>query len=189
MPTQGQLDGQEAIDELKASVVDLLVAIGMAEGNGAIDVAPARALASDEAAGGSAATGGVEAGVGVEAGWTAHQVLAHIVWWHERYLSVLSALVDGRARPALAGKLDDINVTAVDAYGERSIDDLSDTLRTKEHAIESLVGVLYELPRSERDALVIVTRDEGKPGDLDGFVKRVTSHLHGHAQDIRGTTA
>lgn len=172
MPTQGQLDGQDAIDALQASVVDVLVAIGMAEADNTVDAVPA--AASDAS---------------VEAGWSPHQVLAHIVWWHERYLSVLSALVDGRDRPALAGKLDDINVVGVEAYGNRSIDDLSDTLRAKEHAIESLVGVLFELPRAERDALVIVTRDEGTPVDLDGFVKRVTGHLHGHAADMRAAAA
>jgi DinB superfamily len=164
MPTQGQLDGEAANDALKASVVDLLVAIGMAESNGAVDAPP----------------------TGDEAAWSPRQVLAHVLWWHERYLNVLSATVDGRARPELPGKLDDINVVGVEAYGERSIDELADSLRAKEHALESLVAVLFELPSDERDALVLVTRDEGTPVSLDGFVKRVTGHLHGHARDLRG---
>lgn len=168
MPTQGQLDAEAANAELKASVIDLLVAIGMAEGGEGIDVP------------GSGTDG--------EAAWSPRQVLAHVVWWHERYLTVLSATVDGRPRPPLAGTLDEINVTGVEAYGDRTIDDLADTLRAKEHAMESLVGVLFELPPAERDALVIVTRDEGTPVNLDGFVKRVTGHLHGHARDIREAT-
>ena len=164
MPTQGQLDGEQANEALKASVVDLLVAIGMVEADGQVD----------------APTGADEAS------WSPRQVLAHIVWWHERYLKVLSAKVDGRARPKLAGNLDAINEVGVEAYGGRTIDELADTLRTKEHALESLVGVLYERPAAERAKLTILTRDESTPVDLDGLVKRITGHLHGHARDIRG---
>ena len=162
MPTQGQLDGEAANEALKASVVDLLVAIGMAEAGGEVDGA-----------------------VGDEAAWSPRQVLAHVLWWHERYLKVLSAKVDGRARPKLAGTLDDINVVGVEAYGGRSIDDLADTLRTKEHALESLFAVLHERPAAERSRMRILTRDGSQPVDLDGLVKRITDHLHGHARDIR----
>jgi DinB superfamily len=171
MPTQGQLDGEAATNALKASVVDLLVAVGMAESAGDADGSPL---------GGNASAN--------EADWTPRQILAHIVWWHERYLKVVSATVDGRPRPKLAGKLDEINVVGVEAYGDRSMDDLADTLRAKEHALESLVGVLFELPASERSKVRIVTRDESAPIDLDGFVQRVTGHLHGHARDLRART-
>ena len=190
MPTQGQLDAEAATDALKASVVDLLVAIGMAEADGSADARPTAAAgrAPTAVAGGPDARATAADGApnpGDEAGWSPRQVLAHVVWWHERYLKVLSAKIDGRARPKLAGTLDDINVAGVAAYGGRSIDDLADTLRAKEHALESLLSVLFELPAAQRARLRILTRDGSTPVDLDGLVKRITGHLHGHARDIR----
>lgn len=181
MPTQGQLDGEVAIKAMKASVVDVLVAIGTAEASGVVDRAPNAA----GTAGDTAARGRPD----VEAGWTPHQVLAHVLWWHERYVKVLAAKVDRRRRPKLAGKLEDINRAGVEAHGGRTLDDLSDALRAKEHALESLVAVLYERPLAERAKLRILSRDEGTSVDLDGLVKRITDHLHGHARDIRAGTA
>ncbi|HEY2916029.1 MAG TPA: DinB family protein [Candidatus Limnocylindrales bacterium] len=163
------MTGDEALEALHASMVDVVVAAGALDA-GDLDRTPSASL-------------------DVESGWTPRQIVAHILWWHERYINVLSAAIDGRQPPALPGTLDDINVRGVEAYGDRSVEELTRALETKQDVLESLTSVLYELPRLERDAVVIVTRDGGTPVGLDGFVGRVTGHLHGHARDIRGRAA
>lgn len=177
MPTQAQREGQAAADALRASVVDLVVAARMAGDE------PTSSRSESPSAGLSSHAGARPAD---EAGWSAQQVLAHALWWHERYLAVLSAKVDGRRRPKLVGRLDDINEIGIAAHGERSIDELVTALDAKARALESLTAVLFELPRAERRRVRIVTRDESAPVDLDGFVARVTDHLHGHASQLRG---
>lgn len=169
------MTGDEALEALHASMVDLVVAVGTLDPDD-LD----RAASESRGSAGSA-----PASADVEAGWTPRQVLAHVLWWHERYINVLSSAVDGRTPPKLAGALDDINVRGVEAYGGRPVEDLTRSLETKQHVMESLTSVLFELPRSEREAIVIRTRDDATPVDLDGFVARVTGHLHGHAHGIR----
>ena len=161
MPTEAQREGEAAAAALRASVIDVVVAARMAGEGAGLDR------------------------VDGEGGWSAQQVLAHALWWHERYLAVLSAKVDGRRRPRLAGRLDDINVAGISTYGSRPIDELSAALESKARALEALTAVLFERPRAERRRVRIVTRDESPPVDLDGFVKRVTDHLHGHANELR----
>jgi hypothetical protein len=157
---------EQAIRELREAAIDLLVAVDSV---------------SDEpevAEGEEPATSRSE-----ESGWSPRQVLAHVLWWHERYLAVLSAKVDDRPRPKLPGKLDEINVVGIEAYSDRETEDLTEALRTKQHALESLTGVLFERP--DRAEIRVITRDETDPVDLEHFVKRVTGHLHGHARDMR----
>jgi hypothetical protein len=160
------MKADEAIQHLREASIDLLIAIDSRSDEPEVAEGEAPPTARSD-----------------EAGWTPRQVLAHVVWWHERYLAVLSAKVDDRPHPKLPGKLDDINVVGLEAYGDRSIEDLTAALRTKQHALESLTGVLFERP--DRAEVRVVTRDESGPIDLEAFVQRVTGHLHGHARDLR----
>jgi len=151
---------------LHDAAIDLLVAAESHDSEADAHEAGAAAAGSDEAT------------------WRPRQVLAHILWWHERYLAVLSAKVDGRPRPKLPGRLDDINEVGVEAYGRRGASELAAAIRSKEHALESLTAVLLERPDAAR--IRVVTRDESRPISLEAFVDRVTVHLYGHARDLRG---
>jgi hypothetical protein len=157
------MKADEATRALHDAAIDLLVAAESRESEPSTDVSP---TGSDEAT------------------WGPREVLAHVLWWHERYLAVLSAKVDDRPRPRLPGGLDDINLVGIETYGRRSMSELRAAIRSKEHALESLTAVLFERP--DAATIRIVTRDESAPISLDAFVERVTGHLRGHARDLRG---
>lgn len=168
------LDGQVAVRNLRAAVDDLIIAAQLANDAGS---APPPAIEAEP-------RGSADRQAG-ESGWTPSQVLAHALWWHERYLAVLSAKVDRQPRPRLPGRLGDINLVGVSAYGDRSVEALASALAAAAGALESPISVLCELPPAERSRVRIVTRDASAPIDLDAFVRRVTGHLHGHARELR----
>lgn len=75
--------------------------------------------------------------------YTAHSVLAQIVFWHERYLEVLQALAAGQPPILIEGTTEMLNAAALHRYAGDTMPDLARQLIELHHELDRL---LRDLP-------------------------------------------
>mgnify|MGYP001450153384 CR=1 FL=1 len=73
---------------------------------------------------------------------TAHGVLAQIVFWHERYVEVARALVDGQSPNLIDGTHEMLNAAALHRYARDSMLELSQRLVVSQQEFDQLLRAL-----------------------------------------------
>jgi hypothetical protein len=67
---------------------------------------------------------------GRDGSWTAHDVLAHLVFWHETYVSVLAALLNDEKPRLLTGSFRELNERAVRQNAGQPVTNLVERFRS-----------------------------------------------------------
>lgn len=115
----------------------------------------------------------------VPSGWTAHETLCHLVYWHEHYARVLRAELAG-ATPALpTGTFADLNAAAVSQLRGQPANLLARRLLAAQTRLEKLAAD----PRTRHVSIRI--KQGSKPWPWPEFVRRVAAHIRGHQGDLR----
>ena len=112
------------------------------------------------------------------AGWGAHEVLSHIVFWHETYARVLEPLSRGRDPILLDGVFREFNRIAVARL--RNVPDVALAARLR-RANVIVAAALAALPPGAR----IRIRTGAKPRGPREFADGVDAHLRGHLAELR----
>jgi Mycothiol maleylpyruvate isomerase N-terminal domain len=114
-------------------------------------------------------------------GWRPHEVLAHLVFWHETYARILQALNAGREPVLMEGVFREFNRQAVDRLRNVPEPALLERLR---HA-NLLVGEgLASLPPHAR----IRIKEGSKPRGPVEFANAIQRHFRGHLDHLRHVT-
>lgn len=112
------------------------------------------------------------------AGWGAHEVLSHIVFWHETYAHILETLTDGHEPVLLDGIFGEFNRIAVERFGDVPDAVLVERLR-KANAVVG--AALAAVPPHARIRIKAGAKTRG-PVE---FAERIEAHLRGHLDDLR----
>ena len=111
-------------------------------------------------------------------GWGAHEVLSHIVFWHETYARILETMAEGRRPAVLVGVFPEFNRIAVERF--RTVRDAVLVARLR-RANAIVVAALGSLPPHARIRIKSGTNARG-PVE---FADRVDAHLRGHLDELR----
>lgn len=112
------------------------------------------------------------------AGWGAHEVLSHIVFWHETYARILEAMAEGHQPAVLVGVFPEFNRIAVERL--RTVPDAVLVARLR-RANAIVVAALGSLSPHAR---VRIKSGTNARGPVE-FADRVEAHLRGHLEELR----
>lgn len=107
--------------------------------------------------------------------WTPHDVLAHLVFWHENYASILSAVLNGEQPRLLVGSFRELNDQAVAENAGQPVPPLVNRFKAAQAKLERLVAL------GEGRLLQVRIKEGSKERDLDEFLERVEAHVRGHS--------
>ena len=111
--------------------------------------------------------------------WRPEQVLAHLVYWHERYVRLLSAQLAGRSEEAPAATLKRQNADAVAALAGVPPARLLERLAAAQAALE----LIDADPRSRDLHIRLAKGAMARPWPV--FAGRIPAHYRGHLEDLR----
>jgi hypothetical protein len=109
---------------------------------------------------------------------TAHEVLAHLVFWQCEHLSIAQALLAGNSPELRAGTLAEINRCACDALRHSAVDALLARF-VEQHA--ALAAALRALDWAEDFPL----KQGGRPSPVEDRVYGLAEHIHRHVMQLR----
>jgi hypothetical protein len=115
----------------------------------------------------------------VDQPWGPKEVLAHLVYWHETYVTQLQAILTGRPYLLPEGRFRDINARAVEQGHHRSVAQQVARLRAADRRLTTLAR------DPSAATAVMVTKQEATPRRLPGFLDRVDGHIRGHLHALR----
>ncbi len=117
------------------------------------------------------------------AAWGPREILAHLAFWHRRYVDLLEAALAARAVDLPRATFKELNAQAVAAARDLTIAQL----------VANLLAAQADLERLERDARLntvsIRFKAGSKPWPWPELRRRVGGHFRGHAAVIRRSTA
>ncbi|HEX6384797.1 MAG TPA: maleylpyruvate isomerase N-terminal domain-containing protein [Anaerolineae bacterium] len=108
--------------------------------------------------------------------WGPKEVLAHLVFWHERYVAQIEALRAGEPFAGPEGRLKDLNALAVEASRGVAVAEL---LRRFEAADERL----REFGRT-LDPQNVILEVQSHRHTLDGAISSIETHIRNHHQKL-----
>jgi hypothetical protein len=109
--------------------------------------------------------------------WTAKDVLAHIVMWHESFADNLVNLINGSELKLLKGLLYEINENGVKEYKKYTVEELLEKLKTAQNKInENIENKKIELIPYRKNSKRKYTKEE--------HLEIVYKHIKGHFYDI-----
>jgi DinB family protein len=111
--------------------------------------------------------------------WGPREVLAHITFWHERYVRIIDGQLTGHAPPALEGVFYALNARAVQSMADESVAAMARRLITAQALIERLA------PAARRRRLRIAIKTGAMSRTVDDLLTRVEAHIRGHHTDLR----
>lgn len=114
------------------------------------------------------------------AGWGPREILCHIVYWHEDYVTVLRAINQHEPPPLKVGNFRDFNDLAVQELGMVPADVLLGRLETAQRRLA------LELLRMSPAAKIRIKTGSMARGPVE-FARRVDGHIRGHLADVRRT--
>ncbi|HET9780880.1 MAG TPA: maleylpyruvate isomerase N-terminal domain-containing protein [Candidatus Dormibacteraeota bacterium] len=109
--------------------------------------------------------------------WGTHEVLSHLVFWHETYVRIVRALIRGK-HTALTGVFRDFNELAVETFRDSEDQALGRRLAA---AQRDLAEELASLPAPARIRIKSGAMARG-PAQ---FADRIAAHIRGHLSDLR----
>lgn len=111
--------------------------------------------------------------------WGPREVLCHIVFWHEQYVSIITFLINNEKPLLLEGKFSDLNAYAVQL----------NKYETKESLLKRLQVAQKELhhlcinPGASK--IKIQFKEGGKKRSLVEVITRIESHIRSHQRQLQ----
>ncbi|GMO24786.1 MAG: hypothetical protein Pg6A_11810 [Termitinemataceae bacterium] len=109
--------------------------------------------------------------------WTAKDILAHIVMWHESFANNISALINNDKPKLLKGLLYKINENGVKEYKKYTIEELKEKLKTAQDKINANI-------ENKKIELVPYRKESKRKYTKDEHLEIVYKHIKGHYNDI-----
>ena len=109
---------------------------------------------------------------------TAHEVLAHLVFWQCEHLSIARALAAGEPPALKVGSLADLNRCACDALHSEPMDGLLARLKAQQADLDSVLRTLDW----EQD---FPLKQGGRPTPVDDRVFGLAAHIRNHVNQLR----
>jgi hypothetical protein len=113
-----------------------------------------------------------------ENGWSAKQIIAHIVFYHEYYASVIRAMVKDRKLPLIDESLAVVNKRSAVEYGRLPRKEL---LKRFEKANGSLSKNIVQLDVNAE----IPYKKGGRRYTPNEYIREITRHIEKHTKDLR----
>jgi hypothetical protein len=110
-------------------------------------------------------------------------VLAHLVFWHETYVGIIRALVEGRQPRLATGTFKDLNAHAVRELESETIPRLLERLARAQARLRTLYG-----PARAGD-VALSFRVGSKQWPIDEAVDKIAGHTRGHGLRIQHSKA
>lgn len=109
--------------------------------------------------------------------WTAKDILAHIVMWHESFANNIMAIIDGTKPKLLEGLLYEINENGVKESRKYSVDELCKKLiKAQEIINNNIKNIKIEIIPYRKNSKRKYTKEE--------HLEIVYKHIQGHYNDI-----
>lgn len=110
--------------------------------------------------------------------WGARELLCHLVYWHENYVTILHAMSRHEEPPLKEGVFRDFNRLAVEELGHVPADVLLTRLETAQRRLA------IELLRLSPAARIRIKTGSMARGPVE-FARRIEGHFRGHMADLR----
>jgi hypothetical protein len=109
--------------------------------------------------------------------WTAKDVLAHIVMWHESFSNNIIDLINGNKLNLLKGLLHKINENGVKEYKKYTIEELKKKLINTQEKINNTI-------ENEKIKLIPYRKNSKREYTKEEHLEIVYKHIKGHYEDI-----
>lgn len=110
---------------------------------------------------------------------TARQCLAHLVFWHREYLSILRALAQGRAAELRSGTFASLNAEAYREFAAIPMSEMACQLESLQRELDSQLRVLLD-PQME-----VLLKQMAHSWQLAELIPRVAGHIRGHTRKFQ----
>ena len=110
---------------------------------------------------------------------TAHEVLAHLVFWHREYVAIAQALASGRQPELRSGAFAQLNARACQEFAGMPLPALARCLVTLQELLEA---ALRHLPDWEINFPV---KQGGRYWSIDERLPTIESHIRRHVARLR----
>ena len=114
-----------------------------------------------------------------DGGWGEHEVLAHLVFWHEHYVRLARAQLAGTNAPLPTATLKSLNAAAVRLLADEPLRVLTRRLRVAQAKLE-IMSRLFDMSRVR-----VQLRAGSKAWTWPEFLRRVTGHIRSHESQLR----
>jgi hypothetical protein len=109
---------------------------------------------------------------------TAHGVLAQLVFWHEQYVSIAGALLQGRAPTLKTGSFDRLNQVARNNFANSSMVMLAYDLSCLQKEFDAIVRQLPDW------SINFPIKADGEPRSLNERLVEIEQHIRHHVQRL-----
>jgi hypothetical protein len=109
--------------------------------------------------------------------WTAKDILAHIVMWHESFANNIIAIINNEKPKLLKGLLYEINENGVKEYKKYTMEELKDKLKTAQDKINGNI-------ENKKIELILYRKDSKRKYTKEEHLEIVYKHIKGHYNDI-----
>lgn len=113
------------------------------------------------------------------AAWGPREVLVHLVFWHETFVSTTQALLDLQEPSLPRGTFAQLNAAAIRASAGVPVPDLVERFRVAQARLESLALRAGGCP------LAIPVKAGSKPRTLEQLVAEAEAHIRNHERKLR----
>jgi len=110
--------------------------------------------------------------------WGPREVLAHLVFWHEHYLSQSKAILSGRMPDPPAGRFADMNAKAVEKFQNLSIPLLTIRFRTANRRLSLLAS------GHNAGEIAFSIKQGSKRWRLSDLIPAVEAHIRNHKMKL-----
>ena len=114
---------------------------------------------------------------------TAYGVLAQLVFWHEQYVTIARALVDGRNPELKVGSFDHLNQVARSTFASDSMTMLAYDLSCLQKEFDALVRRLPDW------SVNFPIKRDSEPISLHERLSEIETHIRRHVQRFRNARA
>lgn len=111
--------------------------------------------------------------------WGAREVLAHIAYWHERYVEIIEAALLKREPSPLQGTFRELNARAVQTMAGKSVTAMAARLLDAQHRLELIA------PAASQRRLRVAIKPGARAWSIDELLSRVEGHVRGHHVTLR----
>jgi len=113
-----------------------------------------------------------------EDGWDAKEIIAHIVFYHQYYASVVSAIVLKKELPLIDESLAKVNLESAKEYSRFSREQLLHKFRV---AHKKLIDNILLLPTDAK----IPYKKAGRIYEPEEYITEIARHIARHTKDLR----
>ncbi len=110
--------------------------------------------------------------------WGPREVLAHLVYWHEHYLSQSKVILKGQAPHLPAGRFADINLKAAEKFRRYSIPALTKKFRTANRRLCALAR------RRNSQKIAFSIKQGSKRWRLSDLISAAETHIRNHKMKL-----